>query len=117
MLSALSLAISAYKHLGEETNLSIIRTVYAETEIDCRKVRYLLVRVCYRNDLLNLIGAFYKKIVNCNFNSDKKIKVMTKKFFRNWQERIGETFAIYVFYQQRDKYSYCLFNPINSKIG
>ena len=42
---------------------------------------------------------------------------MTKKFFRNWQERIGETFAIYVFYQQRDKYSYCLFNPINSKIG
>jgi len=41
---------------------------------------------------------------------------MTKKFFRNWQERIGETFVIYVYYQQRDKYSYCLFNPINSKI-
>jgi len=37
--------------------------VYAETGIDCRKVRYLLVRVCYRNDLLNLIGGLLQK--NC----------------------------------------------------
>ena len=26
--------------------------MYAETEIDCKKVRYLLVRVCYRNEVL-----------------------------------------------------------------
>lgn len=41
---------------------------------------------------------------------------MTKKFFKDWQQRIGETAMVYVYYGIDKKYSHCLFYPFNSKI-
>ena len=43
-------------NLARELTLSVIRTVYAETEIDCRKVQYLVIKVCYCNGAIYFCG-------------------------------------------------------------